>query len=88
MRPVLSRMAGDGDDESQVRVDEQVLGVKVTTLNALREIDLGVRSEQLVLARTAQELVQRRCENVVRKGLGNGGGGQTFLSWVNTRRRK
>src|SRR5207248_6820159 len=36
----------DRDDEAQVRVDEQVLGLLVTALDRLRELDLLCRGQQ------------------------------------------
>ena len=48
---------GVGSDEAQVGVDEQFLGVQVTALDALGQVDLLGRGEQGVAARVRQQLV-------------------------------
>ena len=63
--------AGLGDHEAQVRVDHPILGDEVALLDALRQLDLLMRLEQGVLARLAQEQLQRveRGVNLVVRGL-------------------
>ena len=66
--------AGVGDHEAQVRVDHPILGDEVALLDALRQLDLLVRLEQGVLARLAQEELQRveRGVNLVVRGPSSG----------------
>ena len=51
--------AGDGDDKSQVAVDEPILGREVAALDALGELDLLMRLQQLELVRALQKLLER-----------------------------
>ncbi len=48
-----------GGDQAQVGVDEQFLGVQVTALDALREVDLLGGREQRVAARMREQLIDR-----------------------------
>lgn len=57
---------GNRHDETEVRVDEQILRGQVATLDALSQIDLLVRREQLVAARAAQKKIQRISDEKVR----------------------
>ena len=52
-------LAGDGDDEAQVRVDEVVLGREVAALDALGQLDLLRRRQQPVAAGLVEEELQR-----------------------------
>ena len=66
---------GDRHDETQVRLDHAALGATVATLDRLREHDLFVRGQQLVLADVGEEELQavaraRRCVGLVDDGLG------------------
>src|SRR3954454_17805082 len=50
---------GDGDDKAQVGIDEPVLGHEVAALDALRQLDLLGRLQQLEAVCSLQELLQR-----------------------------
>jgi hypothetical protein len=71
------------DDQPQVRVHQEVLGVEIAALDALGELDLLVGIEKAVLARAPQELVQRGREDVMGDGGGRDRRGQQFLSGRN-----
>jgi hypothetical protein len=47
------------DDEAQIGVDHPLLGLEVTALDALGQLDLFRRCEQRVYARPAQEKLER-----------------------------
>ena len=49
----------DRDDEAEVRVDHQVLRLRVAALDPLRELDLLRRGEELVAACFVEEELQR-----------------------------
>src|SRR3954464_4154948 len=58
-QPMALVPAGDGDDEAQSGIDEPVLGEEVTALDALGELDLLRRLQELVAVRLLQELLER-----------------------------
>src|SRR5918911_352900 len=56
--------AGDRDDQAQGRVDEAILGHQVAALDALGQLDLLGRLQQLKAVRPLQELLERVRVNV------------------------
>ena len=60
----------DRDDEAQVGLDHPLLRLGVAALDALRELDLLRRGQQLVAAGLAQEELERVGRRLVDDGLG------------------
>ena len=58
-QPLLAVVLGDRDDEADVGLDHVALGAQVAALDALGELDLLRRGEQLGAADVAQEALQR-----------------------------
>src|SRR4051794_34953262 len=52
-------LAGDGDDEAEVRADHALLGLEIAALDPPGELDLLVGAEQPVSARLVQEELKR-----------------------------
>src|SRR5262249_49569730 len=57
--PVTLVLLRDRDDEAKIGVDHQVLRGLVTALDALRELDLLLRSHELVAPRLVEEQLKR-----------------------------
>jgi hypothetical protein len=49
---------GDRDDQSQIAVDEPLLGDEVATLDPLRELELLRRAQETELVGALQELIE------------------------------
>src|SRR4051794_11184158 len=98
-QPLALVAASVRHDQTQVRVDHPLLGGEVALLDALGQLDLLARLEQLVAARLAQEKlerVHRRVDVVLvlvrllgtRRDIGEGGRfGYLFFGVLNPDRR-
>ena len=72
-QPLVAVVLGDGDDESQVRLHHLLLGVQVSALDPLGQVDLLLGGEQPDLADVLEEQLQgvgRHVRLEVERGLG------------------